>query len=113
MALAQLEQKITQLERDLTDTRKLYSHKAQVCLCTEKELEPEQEPEPEQEQEPELEQEQEQEPEPEPEQEQEQEQISLQKLYCKPECEAARHTRLQTQPLGVLEGKTQPLSQML
>lgn len=36
--LAQLEQQITQLERDFTDARKLYSHKKdQVCFCYENE----------------------------------------------------------------------------
>lgn len=35
--LAQLEQQITQLERDLRDARKLYSQKDQVCFCYENE----------------------------------------------------------------------------
>lgn len=35
--LAQLEQQITQLERDLTDARKLYSQKDQVRFCYENE----------------------------------------------------------------------------
>lgn len=34
--LAQLEQQITQLERDLTDDRELCSQKDQVCPCDEK-----------------------------------------------------------------------------
>jgi len=33
--LAQLEQQITELERDLRDAGKLYSHKDQVCSCYE------------------------------------------------------------------------------
>lgn len=35
MVLAQLEQQITQLERDLRDARKLCSQKDQVCSCDE------------------------------------------------------------------------------